>query len=127
MGCWLKYFWDGFKCYYFYGYSCKSLCLRLELYIYKCGYFNGCTSNYILFIPFFRKLNSTTAYEYLEVRFNYAIRVFSSLSFILFQIGRMGVVLYLPAIALNIATGMDIMLCISLMGILSLIYTMMGG
>ena len=80
-----------------------------------------------LFIPFFRKLNSTTAYEYLEVRFNYAIRVFSSLSFILFQIGRMGVVLYLPAIALNIATGMDIMLCISLMGILSLIYTMMGG
>lgn len=80
-----------------------------------------------LFIPFFRKLDCTTAYEYLEARFNYVIRVFSSVSFILFQIGRMGVVLYLPAIALNVVTGMDIILCISLMGILGLAYTMMGG
>ena len=34
-----------------------------------------------LFIPFFRKLDSTTAYEYLEARFNYAVRMFSSLLF----------------------------------------------
>lgn len=80
-----------------------------------------------LFIPFFRKLNITTAYEYLEQRFNAPIRIFCSVSFILFQIGRMGIVLYLPAIALNIVTGFDIILCISLMGILSLLYTMVGG
>ena len=39
----------------------------------------------------------------------------------------MGIVLFLPAIALNVVTGFDIFLCIGLMGILSLIYTMMGG
>ncbi|MBR5296493.1 MAG: sodium/solute symporter [Parabacteroides sp.] len=80
-----------------------------------------------LFIPFYRKLNVTTAYEYLEQRFNSTIRVLCSLSFILFQIGRMGIVLFLPAIALNVITGFDIFLCIGLMGVLSLIYTMMGG
>ena len=80
-----------------------------------------------LFIPFYRKLNVTTAYEYLEQRFNPLIRVICSLAFILFQIGRMGIVMFLPAIALNVVTGMDIFLCIGLMGILSLVYTMIGG
>lgn len=80
-----------------------------------------------LFIPFYRRLNVTTAYEYLEQRFSPLIRVICSLAFILFQIGRMGIVLFLPAIALNVVTGFDIFLCIGLMGVLSLIYTMMGG
>ena len=80
-----------------------------------------------LFIPFYRKLNVTTAYEYLEVRFNLAVRLIGSFSFILFQIGRMGVVLFLPSIALNVVTGIDIFVCIALMGFVSLVYTMMGG
>ena len=80
-----------------------------------------------LFIPFYRKQNVTTAYEYLENRFNLTIRLIGSLSFILFQIGRMGVVLFLPSIALNVVTGIDIFVCIALMGMVSLIYTMLGG
>ena len=80
-----------------------------------------------LFIPFYRKLNITTAYEYLEQRFNLATRLICSVSYILFQIGRMGVVLLLPSIAMHVVTGIDIFLCISLMGVLSLAYTMMGG
>jgi SSS family solute:Na+ symporter len=80
-----------------------------------------------LFIPFYRRLNITTAYEYLELRFNPVVRIMGTLSFILFQVGRMGVVMFLPSIALNVATGMDIFLCIALMGIISVIYTMMGG
>lgn len=80
-----------------------------------------------VFIPFYRKLNVTTAYEYLEIRFNVVVRLMGSLSFILFQIGRMGVVMFLPSIALNVATGMDIYFCIALMGIVSMIYTMLGG
>ena len=78
-------------------------------------------------IPFYRKLDFTTAYEYLEQRFNVAARLVASLCFILFQIGRMGVVLFLPAIALNVVTGIDIYLCIGVMGVFSLIYTMLGG
>lgn len=80
-----------------------------------------------LFIPFYRKLNVTTAYEYLELRFNPLIRVICSAAFILFQVGRMGIVMYLPAIALNVVTGFDIFLCIGMMGVLSLLYTMIGG
>ena len=81
----------------------------------------------LLFIPFYRRLNVTTAYEYLEARFNPLVRVLCSIAFILFQIGRMGVVLLLPSIALNVVTGFDIFLCITLMGVLSLAYTLMGG
>ncbi len=80
-----------------------------------------------LFIPFYRNLNITTAYEYLEQRFNVATRVITSVAFILFQVGRMGVVLFLPSIAMNVVTGIDIFLCIGLMGLLSLAYTMLGG
>lgn len=80
-----------------------------------------------VFIPFYRKLNITTAYEYLELRFNLLVRLLGSFSFILFQIGRMGVVMFLPSIALNVATGIDIFLCIALMGVVSLIYTLLGG
>ena len=80
-----------------------------------------------VFIPFYRKLNITTAYEYLELRFNMMVRLIGSLSFILFQVGRMGVVMFLPSMALNVVTGIDIFVCIGLMGIISLIYTMMGG
>ena len=81
----------------------------------------------LLFIPFYRRLNVTTAYEYLEARFNAVVRILCSIAFILFQIGRMGVVLLLPSIALNVVTGFDIFLCIALMGLLSLAYTLMGG
>ena len=80
-----------------------------------------------IFIPYFRRLNITTAYQYLEIRFNSTIRVICSLAFIVFQIGRMGVVLFLPSIALNVVTGIDIFLCIGLMGACSILYTMVGG
>ena len=79
------------------------------------------------FLPLFRRLNVTTAYEYLEARFSLSVRLFASSLFILFQLGRMGIVLLLPAIALSAVTGIDTYLCIALMGILATAYTTMGG
>lgn len=79
------------------------------------------------YLPFFRRLNVTTAYEYLEKRFNLPVRLFGSASFILFQVGRMGIVLFLPAIALSAVTGISITTCILLMGVLATLYTVMGG
>ena len=38
------------------------------------------------YLPFFRKLNLTSAYEYLEVRFNLGCRLFASAAFIFFMI-----------------------------------------
>lgn len=80
-----------------------------------------------LYLPFFRKLNITSAYEYLEKRFNLGVRLFGSLAFLLFQIGRMGIVLFLPAIVLSTATGINIYISIMVMGILATIYTALGG
>ena len=81
----------------------------------------------LLFLPFFRKIDATSAYEYLEKRFNRPARLFASASFVLFQIGRMAVVMYLPALALAAITPMSEQQCILLMGILSIIYCTMGG
>ena len=80
-----------------------------------------------LYLPFYRRLNITTAYEYLEKRFHVSIRILGSLSFIVFQLGRMGIVVLLPALALSAVTGMNVFLCIALMGLLSTIYTVIGG
>jgi len=79
------------------------------------------------YLPFFRNLNITTAYEYLERRFNVVVRMFGSGSFVLFQLARMGIVVYLPALALSTVVGIDIYVAIIIMGVLAIIYTVMGG
>ncbi|PIB38266.1 sodium:solute symporter family transporter [Maribacter sp. 4G9] len=80
-----------------------------------------------IFIPFFNKLKIRTAYEYLEDRFNYLARAFGSLSFILFQLGRIGIVLLLPSLAISIVTGIPVENSILLMGVLCILYTTFGG
>ena len=79
------------------------------------------------FLPVFRRRNITTVYEYLEQRFNLAVRLFASASFILFQLGRMTIVLYLPALALQAVTGINIYACVGLMVVLATVYTYLGG
>ncbi len=81
----------------------------------------------LYFLPFFRNIDATSAYEYLEKRFNRLARLFASASFTLFQVGRMAVVLYLPALALAAITPMSEQQSILLMGVLSIIYCAMGG
>jgi SSS family transporter len=79
------------------------------------------------FIPFYRKLNVTSAYEYLEKRFSYTSRIAASLLYVLLQLGRMGIVILLPSIALMLVTGINVMLCILLIGAISIFFTVKGG
>lgn len=79
------------------------------------------------YIPAFRRMDITTAYEFLEKRFNFALRIYGSLCFLLFQFGRISVVLFLPALALSATTGMDTATSILIMGVLTTIYTVLGG
>jgi len=81
----------------------------------------------LLFLPFYRRLNVTTAYEYIEKRFNVVVRLTASAMFMVFQFARIGIVLFLPSIALSVVTGIDIKICIAVMGLLSITYTVMGG
>jgi SSS family solute:Na+ symporter len=80
-----------------------------------------------VFIPFFRRLNVTTAYEYLEKRFNTSVRLLASFVFVLCQVGRMGVVIFLPSLALSVVTGINLQFCILAMGVFCIIYTALGG
>jgi SSS family solute:Na+ symporter len=79
------------------------------------------------YLPFFRRLRLTTAYEYLEMRFNVTVRLFGAVLFCLMQVGRMGIVLYLPAIALSTVTDLNVYVCILIMGALCTVYTAFGG
>lgn len=79
------------------------------------------------YLPVLRRKNVTTVYEFLADRFDSSIQKFGSASFILFQLGRMGIVLLLPALALSAVTGINVYLGIALMGIMATIYTVLGG
>jgi SSS family transporter len=79
------------------------------------------------YLPFFRKLDLTSAYEYLEKRFNLPCRIFAALSFILFHIGRVAIVLYLPALALAVVSDIPVSTAILAIGVLCMIYTVIGG
>jgi len=81
----------------------------------------------LLYLPFFRRLDITTAYEYLERRFSLQVRLFGSASFIAFQLLRMAIVVFLPALALSTITGINVYACILIMGVLSTLYTTLGG
>jgi SSS family solute:Na+ symporter len=79
------------------------------------------------YIPFIRKLNVASAYHYLEQRFDASARLFAACVFVLFQLARMGLVLYLPALALAAVTPLDTITSILIMGVLSTVYTVVGG
>ena len=81
----------------------------------------------ITFYPVYRKLNVTTCYEYIEARFGRAARLTVSGLFVLARLAWLGVVIYGPALAMNVATGMNLSLAILLMGILATAYTVLGG
>ena len=81
----------------------------------------------LIYIPRLRRINAVTAYQFLEHRFDLGLRLFGSASFIIFQLLRMGIVVFLPALALSAVTGFNLTLCILMMGMISTVYTAFGG
>ncbi|MBP3710865.1 MAG: sodium/solute symporter [Bacteroidaceae bacterium] len=79
------------------------------------------------YLPYFRRLKAASAYAILEERFNLATRMMASTLFCIFMVARMALVMYLPSLALTAVTGIDIYLCIVLMGLVTIIYCTMGG
>ncbi|XP_060267953.1 sodium-dependent multivitamin transporter isoform X1 [Ovis aries] len=92
-----------------------------------CCYFLGLLIPAHVFIPIFYRLHITSAYEYLELRFNKAVRVCGTVTFIFQMVIYMGVVLYAPSLALNAVTGFDLWLSVLTLGIVCTIYTALGG
>ncbi|WP_145252144.1 sodium:solute symporter family transporter [Aeoliella mucimassa] len=80
-----------------------------------------------LALPFFRQIDATSAYEYLEKRFNRLVRLFASASFTLFHLFRMGIVMSLAALTLATVTPLSPVESVLLMGVLSILYCTLGG
>lgn len=79
------------------------------------------------FLPVFYRLKITSAYEYLELRFNRSIRIIASSVFMIQMIFYMGIVLYAPAIALAAVTGFSKWLAIISVGMICAFYCSFGG
>jgi len=78
-------------------------------------------------LPFYRRLNVTSAYEYLEFRFSPSVRRFGSISFTVFHIFRMAVVMSLTGFAIAVATPLTPSQSVMLIGLLSIVYCTLGG
>jgi len=80
-----------------------------------------------VFLPFFRRGKITSAYEYLEGRFGPSIRVYGAATFIVGQLVRVSIILYLVSFVIHEMTGLDATVCILLSGALVAVYTIIGG
>ncbi|SMD41754.1 solute:Na+ symporter, SSS family [Aquiflexum balticum DSM 16537] len=79
------------------------------------------------FVPLYRKLQSPSAYAYLENRFGLWARVYASTCYLLTQLARMGAIMYLLALPMNALFGWSIPLIIVATGLGVVIYAMLGG
>ena len=79
------------------------------------------------FVPLYRKINSPSAYTYMEQRFGPWARIYVSICYLLTQLMRVGTILYLLAIALNAVFGWHIGTIIIVTGILVMLYSLLGG
>lgn len=104
------------------GYNHGFLFLQLQL-----GDLIGYGLVIALFLPFFIRLNLTTAYEYLEKRFDAKTRSLGSICFMLFIIARLGGLLYAASLVVATVTGLSLSFSILLVGIASIVYTAAGG
>ncbi|HLT07307.1 MAG TPA: sodium:solute symporter [Cyclobacteriaceae bacterium] len=79
------------------------------------------------FVPLYRKLQSPSAYYYLELRFGLWARVYASICYLLTQLARMGAIMYLLALPMNALFGWSIPIIIIVTGLSVMIYATMGG
>ncbi|CAH1989467.1 unnamed protein product [Acanthoscelides obtectus] len=82
-----------------------------------------------MYLPVFHDLNLTSMYEYHERRFDKKVRLFASILFAIGMISWLPVVIYVPALAFNQVTGVNVHLITPIVCTICIIYTSMvsGG
>ena len=82
----------------------------------------------IYYVPLARRLKVSTANEYLERRYGLPARMLGFAFFTLTQVLiRVGSVLLLPSLALNAIFGLDLQVCILIMGGVTMLFVALGG
>lgn len=79
------------------------------------------------FIPFYRQTGEVSAYTHFEHRFGPWARTYAVVCFLLTQFARMGSVFFGIALSLQALTGYSMSMIIVTVGIIIIIYTVLGG
>ncbi|KAJ4439382.1 hypothetical protein ANN_07504 [Periplaneta americana] len=80
-----------------------------------------------IFIPFYHKMEYTSAYEYFGERFSRWLQLFASTMFTVQMVIYLALVLYAPALALHQVTGLDTNAVVTVMYVVVIFYTTIGG
>ncbi len=78
-------------------------------------------------VPFFWRAKVYTAYEYLERRFDLKTRTLTSMLFLLSRGLSCSVIVAAPALILSIVLGWNLTVTVLMIGVPTVIYTMIGG
>ncbi|XP_067005054.2 sodium-coupled monocarboxylate transporter 1 isoform X1 [Anabrus simplex] len=105
-----------------------------EIYLYGTQYLYigigvvlmGFAMTYV-YLPVLHDLQLTSTYEYLELRFNKQARLFGSVLFVISSITWIPIVIYVPALAFNQVTGVNVHVVTPLVCVICIFYTCVGG
>jgi SSS family solute:Na+ symporter len=78
-------------------------------------------------VPYYRKTQLISVYAFLEDRLGAWGRVYAALSFLLYMVGRIAVILYLVSLLLSTFVPWNICIVIMVIGLVTIIYTLLGG
>jgi len=78
-------------------------------------------------VPYYRKTRLISVYSFLEDRLGSWGRIYAALSFLLYMIGRVAVILYLVSLLLGTFVSWDITVLIVAIGVVTIVYTLLGG
>lgn len=103
---------------YFYGTQYANfLCCSLAVVI----------SVWFVYLPVFHELQLTSCFSYLEKRFDRSVRLTASALYSLSTILYVPIVIYVPSLALNQATGINVYLITLFTSLVCIFYTTVGG
>ncbi|BET00498.1 Sodium:solute symporter family [Nesidiocoris tenuis] len=80
-----------------------------------------------MYLPVFMKLQLTSAYEYLEMRFNKFTRSLAALIYVLQMTLYTSVAVYAPALALSHVTGLNTYIAVTVVYLICILYSSQGG
>jgi len=81
----------------------------------------------VTIVPFLHGAKVYTAYEFLERRFDAKTRSLTSLLFLLSRGMSCGTIIAAPSVVLSSIFGWDLMWCVALIGVPTVLYTVLGG
>ena len=78
-------------------------------------------------VGYYRRTNLISVYSFLEERLGAWGRIYAAVSFLLYMVGRVAVILYLVSLLLSTFVSWNIVAVIVVIGLVTIVYTLLGG